>query len=110
MSHHKLSHDGNQANQLHQEEREDKYEYAINWSKPHHRESRGTESKEIRTQVDHKWMHQIDTEAVIGKIDDGTARLRRKNPKAVFKKNEHGYSLDEYERMQVFIEETMAVA
>ena len=103
MSHHKLSHEGNHADQLHQKEREDKYEYAINGTKPQHRESRGIESKEIRTQIDKERMYQVDSEAVIGKIDDDTTPLRRKTLKIVFKEYEHSYPLNKNEGMQVSI-------
>ena len=74
-SHHKLSHERNHTDQFHQEVREDKDENAINRNEPPQRESRGTESKEVRTHVDHEWMHQIDTKTVIGKIEDYTSHL-----------------------------------
>ena len=55
-------------------------------------------------------MHQVYTETIIREIDDDTTPLWRKVSKAVFKKYEHGYPLNEYEGMQVFIKETMAEA
>ena len=93
MSHHKLSHEGNHADQLHQKEREDKYEYAINGTKPHHRESRGIESKEIRTQIDNERMYQVDSEAIIREIDNKATPLWRKVLKSIFEEYKHSYPL-----------------
>ena len=93
MSHHKLSHEGNHADQLHQKEREDKYEYAINGTKPHHRESRGIESKEIRTKIDNERMYQVDSEAIIREIDNKATPLWGKVLKSIFEEYKHCYPL-----------------